>query len=66
MNISLDEDVRSVAEFMQSNISTEKLRATAEAIALLAPVIWGQYEMRRITLARLSTEPIWPDGQRTQ
>jgi len=64
MNIEIDPDLLSVAEFMQANIPADKLRATAGAIALLAPVIWGHYDGSRIVPVRLASSAILLDGQR--
>jgi hypothetical protein len=58
MKIEIDHNLQSVAEFMQANIPATQLRATAEAIALLAPVIWGHFDVGSIIPARLSASPI--------
>jgi hypothetical protein len=54
MMVQLDKDLHAVAEFVQANIPASRLRATAEAVAVLAPVIWGHCERECIVSAKLA------------
>jgi hypothetical protein len=58
MKLRVDSDLQSVVEFMQANIPTSKLLATAEAVALLGPVIWSHHERNSVAPAMLVSEPI--------
>lgn len=48
MELRIDSDVKSVAEFMQRNVATSRLVAVAESIGRLAPILWGGYEKEGI------------------
>lgn len=58
MSIHLDGDLQELVVFMQRSIPASKLLATAEAVALLAPVIWGHHEKDRIIPAMLLSPAI--------
>jgi hypothetical protein len=58
MALQIEPDVLAIIEFMQSTVSASRLAATAEAVAALAPVIWGHQEREEIVPARLLAEPI--------
>jgi hypothetical protein len=58
MNLELDEDLRSLAEYMQCHIAAEKLVAVAQGLAALAPLLWGHHDRRSITPLALRNEPI--------
>lgn len=66
MRVELKDKVQAVAEFMQANVPACRLRATAEANALLAPLIWEHHEKESIVAARLAALPISLDGLRIQ
>ena len=58
MELIIDDDVKSVAEFMQSCSPATKLVSVAEAVANIAPILWGQYESQAISALRLAPLPI--------
>ncbi len=70
MILEMDEHLKSVAEFMQSNIPAEKLVGVADAISALAPSIWGHYDQDGIVAIRLLSDTICvqsrDDDQHTQ
>lgn len=43
MELEIDEDVKAVAEFMQTNIAASRLTGVASSLSALAPVLWGRY-----------------------
>lgn len=43
MEFSVDPDVKAVAEFMQRNIAASKLVPVANAVAAMAPNLWGHH-----------------------
>lgn len=57
MNIEIDLDLKNVAEFMQKNISADKLVGVAHVLSLIAPVIWGHHGSKNISGLRLVPEP---------
>ena len=42
MNLMMDADLKTVAEFMQSHIAADRLVQVADRLAALAPVLWGE------------------------
>jgi len=67
MNIKMDDDVRAVAEFMQSSIPADRLRSVAEKVSALAPLLWGHFPFEEVrAIALVSDPPISPDGPPTQ
>jgi hypothetical protein len=48
MNLEMHPSVKRVAEFMATNLNPNELRGVANALATLAPSIWGQYPERDI------------------
>jgi hypothetical protein len=48
MTIAIDRSVEEVLTFMQSNIQADRLIAVSEAVAGIAPLIWGKYPRRSI------------------
>lgn len=48
MSIVLDEDVVSAAKLLQSQFPAAKLVSISEAVAALAPVIWGRYPREEV------------------
>lgn len=40
----IDSDVKSVAEYMLENVEAAKLLSVANAVAQLAPLLWGHHE----------------------
>lgn len=61
MNILADPDLEAVAEFMQARLTADRLVPVAEALAVLAPALWGHFErseLRALTLAAPSPDLI--------
>jgi hypothetical protein len=58
MELNIDTDVKSVLEFMQDRIQTDKLTAVAESVAGIAPVLWGHFEASPLCPLRLTPEPL--------
>lgn len=57
--IVIDDDVKAVAEFMQTHISNaSRLVPVANALAALAPAMWGQYPAATVQPLRLEARPI--------
>jgi hypothetical protein len=48
MPIIVDDDLRTVAEYMQANVPAAKLVATADALSAVAPLLWGRYERQAV------------------
>lgn len=44
MNLIMDPDVQTVAEFMQSNLPANRLVDVSGSLSKLAEVLWGHYE----------------------
>lgn len=47
-NVMMHPSVQSVAAFMQQTLPADELRAVANAIAAVAPIIWSQYAEQRL------------------
>ena len=58
MNLRVDSDVRSVLEYMQTTIPTNKLIGVAEAVLGAAPLLWGKYPQEPVDAMTLETQPI--------
>jgi len=58
MELEIDLDVKLVLEFMQSGISADRLVAVAAGVNALAPVVWGRFEAKDISVLRLVSLPI--------
>jgi hypothetical protein len=58
MELSLDQDVQAVLEFMQSQIPAEKLVSVARAVSGLSDTLWGHYSPKGVVALALSAEPI--------
>jgi hypothetical protein len=43
MQVEIDEHVKSVLEFMQGNVPTEKLVGVASALAEIGKPLWGRF-----------------------
>jgi hypothetical protein len=53
MHLTLDDDVKLVAEFMQSNIPAARLVGVAAGILQLSNILWGHYPMEDCRPLRL-------------
>lgn len=60
MVVEMNPSVKLVAEFMQRNLQADELQSVAEALALIAPAIWGRYKGKKIHPMSLSEPPIRP------
>ena len=58
MNFRIDSNLKAVAEFTQSNISSGKLVGVAHALSALAPSLWDQYGSNDIIAFELNTGAI--------
>jgi hypothetical protein len=58
MELEIDPDVKAVIELMQSSMAAAKLVPVAEAVAALAPILWGRYETEDVTVLRLRSGAI--------
>jgi hypothetical protein len=58
MTLEVDPDVLATAEFLQRNFAATKLAPIAEALAVLAPILWGRYAREAISPLSLSADPI--------
>jgi hypothetical protein len=54
--LSIDDDVRLVLEFMQDNIAAAKLLGVAETTAKLARLLWGQYAQEPLSPVSLGPD----------
>ena len=67
MELTIDPDVKSVAEFMQGSMPAAKLISVASAVAALAPSLWGHFEAEEIVSLRLMPSPLSePRAEHTQ
>jgi hypothetical protein len=48
MELVFDVDARAVFEFMLANVPAAKLVAVANAVAQIAPVLWGHYKSEEV------------------
>lgn len=53
MNLEIDADVKSVAEFMQRHIAASRLVPVANAVRALAPTLWGHHVPEDVAALRL-------------
>ena len=58
MELILDGDLKSVVEFMQSNIATSKLVGVAESLPKLAKLLWDRYPQEPLNGLSLCAEPL--------
>jgi alpha-beta hydrolase superfamily lysophospholipase len=65
MNLAIDDDVKSVAEFMQSTIPAARLHSVAESVGALAPLLWGHFPAEEVRAIALVSPPISGDDPHT-
>ena len=53
MELLVDSDLKAVIEFMQGHLPAAKLVAVANAVAKIAPALWGHFEAEDIAALRL-------------
>lgn len=58
MNVEMNASVKKVAEFMQRELPADELRGVANALAVIAPAIWGRYAETPISPMALSESSI--------
>jgi hypothetical protein len=58
MDIILDADLMDVVKFMQSRLSANRLVPIANAVAKIAPVLWGHFTEEELIPARLAQPEI--------
>lgn len=56
MELILDEDVKSVLEFMQSHIPAGKLTVVAERLPEMERLLWDRYPQEPLTALQLNNE----------
>jgi hypothetical protein len=62
--LEIDPDVKAVASFMQEQLTADRLVAVAEALAGLAPVLWGHFQRSEVRALSLRAEAPISSGQR--
>jgi hypothetical protein len=58
LDLLLDPDVKTVLEFMQTRIPTEKLIGVASGVSAIAGTLWGQYAQKSVIAMMLVHPPI--------
>lgn len=66
MDLTIDPDVKAVAEFMQQTIATSKLVSVATVVADIAPLLWGQFQPEPVEALQLVPAPIPACARRTR
>lgn len=66
MELVIDQDVKAVAEFMQERISTTKLVSVVNALASIAPALWGRYLGEEVAALQLMSPSISVRDPQTQ
>ena len=67
MELVIDPDVKTVAEFMQCRFSAARLVAVANGLASIAPLLWGRYQPEEVQTLRLACNaPTSLDDRHTQ
>jgi hypothetical protein len=54
----IDSDVKRVAEYMLENVEAAKLLSVANAVAQLAPLLWGHHERVEVRALALQFPPV--------
>ena len=57
MEVIIDPDIKSVAEFMQTSIAANRLVPVAEGLAKMAPILWGRFAPEEVATLRLEEQP---------
>lgn len=55
MSLEIHPDVQTVAEFMQGNLPACRLVSISEALAALAPILWGRHGRESVNVLALHT-----------
>jgi len=56
--LSMDQHVKLVAEFMRAHVPAAKLVNVAQALAELAPILWGKYEREEVRALALMPQSV--------
>ncbi|HZS85398.1 MAG TPA: hypothetical protein VFA50_21195 [Stellaceae bacterium] len=62
MDLFIDPDVKSIAEYMQSSLSATRLVPVAMALAKLAPILWGRYSVDEVDVLALIHDQLSASG----
>lgn len=58
MQLQMDPDVLAVAVFMQERLTADRLVPVSQAIAEIAPALWGRFERSEVrTLSLVAAQP---------
>ena len=66
MDLIADQDVQSVVEFIQRSVPATRLVSVANAVAGIAPLLWGHHKAEEVLPLQLVCPPISDGGRRTQ
>lgn len=58
MELTLDEHVKAVLEFMQERIPVSKLLGVSERLPGMAKLLWDRYPQESVMVLTLSCEPL--------
>ena len=58
MELILDRDLKSVLEFMQSNVKVSKLIGISESLPQIARLLWEQYPQEPFKAVYLNPKPL--------
>lgn len=61
MQLEIDNQVKSVLEFMQRNVPTDRLVSVAREVNALALHFWGHYDMARSSGPVMALKELPPD-----
>ena len=64
MQLQIDPDVKEVAAFMQAHLTADRLVSVSEALAGLAPALWGHLGRSEVRALSLVGDPISPSAPR--
>ncbi len=62
MILELDDDVRRVAEYMQSHVAATRLVSVSLAVSELAPILWGTHPRESVRALSLTHGQACPTG----
>lgn len=65
-DLAIDADVKRVAEYMLESVEAAKLLSVAQAVAQLAPILWGHHERLEVRTLALEYPSITSLAGRTQ
>jgi hypothetical protein len=63
MRVEIDEDVKTVAEFMQKKLPASRLVSVASAVAALAPILWGRHSRDDVVALSLKDGSVSERGE---